>query len=101
MTGKKMPTSVRVPRGWYYWTHTAAYTGEHYDTAVYKSLEKGDFFDQQRWEEGRYYLSEEDARAGYARYKRKKMNELVKLSRLAGCPKATRKRREKRPEQSL
>ena len=56
---KNISSNVRAPLLTYYW----AVSRNIYDVRpVYKVLERGDIFDQQNWDEGRYFLSEEDAR---------------------------------------
>lgn len=62
------PSSVRVPMYDFYWVAAE----DPYDlNPVYRVRDRRDVFDQRVWDEGRYFLSREDAIADILRRKKR------------------------------
>lgn len=81
MGGKiKNRACVRVPLGWYYW----AVSPDISDIpAWYRVKDRRDGFDQRAWDEGRYFLCEEDAKA-YVREETERQRREIRLKRRFG-----------------
>lgn len=67
-------SKVRVPRGWKYW----AASSNVFDRPPYcQVVEKGDWYDQKVWDEGRYFLTEGDVKA-YVGAERERIKEKLR-----------------------